>query len=250
MASCAGSAGQELPSARPMLAFPGTVRPLSSAPITRASTRWAATDNGGTSQYYRYDDRDRSLVCVSCPQDGRRPRRTPPRLPVVSPKPTDQGDFAFTTPTPLVARRPEHRRTGQDQPKSAPTSMSGATAACCWSPTASPTGQRQTAAPRRRSTRSAPSGRDIFFTAAAQYTPDALDGYNRLYDARIGGGFEFPTAPPPCPLEVCQGTPKGAPEEQAPGTGTFSGPAQRPAARDRHCAKRQAHRRPARTRTA
>ena len=51
-----------------------------------------------------------------------------------------------------------------------------------------------------------------------------LDGYNRLYDARIGGGFEFPPPPKPCPLEVCQGTPKGAPEEQAPGTGTYVGP--------------------------
>ena len=26
--------------------------------------------NGGTEQYYRYDDRDRSLVCASCPGDG------------------------------------------------------------------------------------------------------------------------------------------------------------------------------------
>ena len=34
------------------------------------------------------------------------------------------------------------------------------------------------------------SGRDIFILAAAQYTPDALDGYRRLYDARIGGGCE------------------------------------------------------------
>ena len=30
-------------------------------------------ENGGTAQYYRYDDRDRSLVCVSCPADGSAP---------------------------------------------------------------------------------------------------------------------------------------------------------------------------------
>jgi hypothetical protein len=69
-----------------------------------------------------------------------------------------------------------------------------------------------------------PDGRDLYFIVPAQYTPDALDGYRRLYDARIGGGFTYPTAPPPCPLEVCQGTPKGAPEEAAPGTGSFVGP--------------------------
>jgi len=68
------------------------------------------------------------------------------------------------------------------------------------------------------------SGRDIFFLAAAQYTPDALDGYTRFYDARIGGGFEFPKPPPPCPLEVCQGTPKGTPDEQEPGSTSFAGP--------------------------
>ncbi|HET8861900.1 MAG TPA: hypothetical protein VFM94_01450, partial [Solirubrobacterales bacterium] len=28
----------------------------------------------------------------------------------------------------------------------------------------------------------------------------------------------------PCPLEVCQGTPRGAPEEAPPGTASFSGP--------------------------
>ena len=68
-----------------------------------------------------------------------------------------------------------------------------------------------------------PSGHDIFFTAAIQYTKDALDGYKRLYDARIGGGFEFPPPPKPCPLEVCQGVPKGAPEESAPGTASIVG---------------------------
>ena len=32
------------------------------------------SDNGGTFQYYLYDDHDRSLTCVSCPQDGSLPR--------------------------------------------------------------------------------------------------------------------------------------------------------------------------------
>ena len=73
-----------------------------------------------------------------------------------------------------------------------------------------------------------PSGQDVFFTAPIQYTQDALDAYNRLYDARVGGGFEFPPPPKPCPLEVCQGTPKGAPEEQASGTSNFSGTGNKP----------------------
>jgi hypothetical protein len=67
-------------------------------------------------------------------------------------------------------------------------------------------------------------GRDVFFIVAAQYTPDALESYDRVYDARIGGGFSFPVAPPPCQLEVCQGAPKGAPGDVSPGTSSFSGP--------------------------
>jgi hypothetical protein len=85
-----------------------------------------------------------------------------------------------------------------------------------------------------------PSGRDLYFTAAARLTPDALDAYNRIYDARLGGGIDFPEVPKPCPLEVCQGTPKGAPEEQAPGSGSFAGPGNKPAARG--CPKGKARR--------
>jgi hypothetical protein len=58
---------------------------------------------------------------------------------------------------------------------------------------------------------------------AAQLTADALDGYRRLYDARIGGGFAFPEAARECDLEVCQGTAKGRPDLPSPGTDTAFG---------------------------
>jgi hypothetical protein len=86
-----------------------------------------------------------------------------------------------------------------------------------------------------------PSGRDVFFTAPAQYTQDALDGFRRLYDARIGGGFEFPPPIKPCPLEVCQGTPKGAPEKQSSGTGSFSGPGNAQSVKGKKKAHKKAH---------
>jgi hypothetical protein len=68
-----------------------------------------------------------------------------------------------------------------------------------------------------------PNGRDIFFTQQAQLTPDAIDGFTRLYDARVGGGFDFPPPPPPCPLEACQGIPRGVPEESRPGSADYAG---------------------------
>lgn len=197
--------------------------------------------NGGTAQFYRYDDRDRSLICVSCPADG-----SPPlsgvsggnsAVPVAA---SAEGDtVAFTTPTPLVGADLNTAVPGQqaeagvdayewrdgrlllitdgisDWTKGGMPQLSGISA----------------------------SGRDIFFLAAAQYTQDALDGYQRLYDARIGGGFEFPKPPPPCPLEVCQGTPKGAPEEAAPGTGSFSGPGNASQDHRRKKHRKKAHKR-------
>ncbi len=57
-----------------------TARWSSSAPIPQRSTRWAmGWTTAAHYQYYRYDDRDRSLVCVSCPPDGSRTEKR--RLP-------------------------------------------------------------------------------------------------------------------------------------------------------------------------
>lgn len=183
--------------------------------------------NAGTEQLYRYDDNDRSLICVSCPRDGSTPRgdssdaggggSSPNTTPV-----SETGDvFAFRTPTPLV---------GSDQNTAAAGHAAvGGTDVYEWRDgrlllvsDGLTDWAGANSAPRVRAMN--PSGHDILFSASTQYTPDALDDFRRLYDARIGGGFEFPKPPPPCPLEVCQGTPKGAPEEQAPGTGSFAGP--------------------------
>jgi NHL repeat len=185
------------------------------------------TDNGGTNQYYRYDDSDRSLVCVSCPSGGGLPRgevvsgfvhlqQLGPNIRPLS----DDGDFAFETSTPLVPT---------DQNTAAPNQAAhvgsdiyewrdgrlllvtdGLTPALGRSSVPQVAGV-------------SPSGQDIFFTQWAQLTPDAIDGFARLYTARVGGGFEFPPPPPPCPLEVCQGTPKGAPDDPTPASGAFSG---------------------------
>jgi hypothetical protein len=187
--------------------------------------------NGGTLQYYRYDDRDRSLTCLSCPQDGSEPL-APVESSLLSPA-YDEGrganktalsadgrTFAFATATPLLgpdqntARPGQRPQVGVDVYEWRDGRLLLVTDGLTAWPAENPP----------EVTAITPSGNDIFFVAAAQYTPDALDGYRRLYDARIDGGFEFSSPPQPCPLEVCQGTPRGAPEEQATGTGSFRGP--------------------------
>ncbi len=205
------------------------------------------SNNSGTRQYYRYDDRDRSLVCVSCPTDGGNPRAAVRPLrgseaQGISQLSDDGKIIAFSTPTPLL---------GSDQNTSGPAgSPENGLDVYEWRDgqyllvtdgltNSTPGTEGPTAAGMSA------SGRDIFFGAATQYTPDALDGYRRLYDARIDGGFIHPTAPPPCPLEVCQGTPKGAPEERAPGTGTFAGPGNLKPRRAKHKKHAKKHHRKA-----
>jgi hypothetical protein len=182
--------------------------------------------NAGTLQYYRYDDRDRSLVCVSCPADGSAPRGAVLTVLGGDGPGANRGsldtageDFAFATPTALVTADQNTAGAGQD-PRAGEDVYEwrdGRLLLISDGLTNWPGGGAPYVAGIT------PSGHDVFFLEAAQLTPDALDGYSRLYDARIGGGFEFPPPPKPCPLEVCQGTPKGSPEEAAPGTATIAG---------------------------
>lgn len=192
------------------------------------------SDNGGTFQYYRYDDTDRSLVCISCPQDGSVPLSdVEGRLgdrglagesgPNMTPISADGSMVGFVTATPLVnadqnAPPSGDLRRGADvyewrdgRPLLVTDGLTDWTDATV---TDSPP----------RMVGLTPSGRDLFFIASAQLTPDTLERSFRLYDARIGGGMDFPPPLKPCPLEVCQGTPRGTPEERAPSTGVFTGP--------------------------
>ncbi len=184
--------------------------------------------NGGKPQYYRYDDNDGSLVCISCPQDGSPATASVDSAlvtdlaetgPNLSPMSRDGQTVAFSTPTSLVDADQNTPAAGQDP--------LGGSDVYEWREgrlflvSDGLTNWPVQVPPRVAGV--SQSGKDIYFIAATQYTPDALDGYARVYDARIDGGFAFPPPTKPCPLEVCQGTPKGAPEERVPGTGSFSG---------------------------
>jgi hypothetical protein len=190
-------------------------------------------DNGGGTQYYRYDDRDRSLICASCPQDGSAPAAEVEGVVQAVNQSNnnnyalsdDGGTFAFATPVSLVGADqntpgPDHSpETGNDVYEWRDGRQVLVTDGLTnWSENAN----GSVSSPQVKGV--SPSGRDVYFLATAAYTADAPDALLRLYDARIGGGFHFPTPPPPCPLEVCQGTPKGAPEEQEPASRNFSGP--------------------------
>jgi hypothetical protein len=186
-------------------------------------------ENGGSAQYYLYDDRDRSLLCASCPQDGAAPAGAVPEQVAVfenlpelglTPLSEDGRTLAFATPTALLNADQNTPAGGGSAGTDVYEWRDGRLLLVTDGLTNWPGGSGG----QPKVEGSSPSGRDIYFSAAAQYTADALDGYRRLYDARIGGGFEFPVPPRPCALEACQGTPKGAPAEALPGSASFAGP--------------------------
>ena len=218
------------------------VLPSSSAALNPLG---GVTDNGGTLQLYRYQDSNRSLICLSCPRDGS-PAPAPvaeelvfnadaQAQPNLAPLSADGATLAFATPVPLVSAdqntpgpggNPESGNDIYEWRDGRLLLITDGLTNWVYSPGVQGV---------------SPSGRDIFFTAAARYTLDALDGNGRLYDARIGGGIDFPAAPRPCPLEVCQGTPQPPAEESVPGSLNFYGSGNR--AIRKKCAKRKVLRR-------
>lgn len=181
--------------------------------------------NGGTGQYYRYDDRDRSLVCASCPPDGSSPRGAVSQQIIdfgygTNGSPIDSsGDFVFATPTPLVPADQNTAALGQEASRGADIYewRDGRLLLVT-------DGKTEAAGPAPRLVGVAADGRDVFFTQAAALTPDAIDSSTRMYDARIGGGFDFPPPPPPCSLEACQGIASPPPNDGTPASLSFSGP--------------------------
>jgi hypothetical protein len=184
--------------------------------------------NGDTLQFYLYGDATGSLVCASCPPDGSAPRADA-KLPGVGGEYyvganggalNNSGDYVFSTPTALVAADQNTSLSGQEPSHGEDLYE--------WRD-----GRLLLITDGRTETKGgsvpgfdgmSPSGRDVFFDQAAALTPDAIDASNHLFDARIGGGFDFPSPPPPCSLEACQGTPLPAPNDATPASLSFSGP--------------------------
>ena len=67
-----------------------------------------------------------------------------------------------------------------------------------------------------------PNGDDVFFsTGSSLIRPDP--GLLDVYDARVGGGFDYPTTSPGCEGETCQGTPVPL-NDATPASASYNGP--------------------------
>lgn len=87
-------------------------------------------------------------------------------------------------------------------------------------------------------------GSNLFFTVAEPgLTGFEQDGLASLYDARIGGGFEPPSAPGGCSEDACQGPLQSPPAALAPASSSFHGLGNLPprANRKHRCARTHRH---------
>lgn len=217
LANSAGNGGETTPDGDVLL-FQATGPGLDQA---------SGTANGGFTQYYRYDDRDHALSCISC---------------VLGTVPTSDVPTSMAQPFPPVFAH-AHVMTDDGRMVFFPTSESlvpqdlndgpdiyewhdGAVKLITNGRTDYPAG----IAPVPVAV--AADGRDFFFLDPAHLTAEAEDGTNKLYDARIGGGFAPTAAAPTCVAEQCQSPPRPAPSLLDPGSASSdSGSAKQPRSR-------------------
>lgn len=165
-------------------------------------------ETGGYRQQYLYDDRDRSLVCVSCPPQGAAGSSVGDRYnaPVL---PRDGRRMYFTTADPLVA-----------------SDTNGTSDAYEWHDGRVGLLTDGVSDGTHVVLAATSSGRDVLFTSDVALTHEVTGGANpdrTLYDARIGGGFAAPPRRPQCEGEACQSPIPSPPSVPTIGLVSFAG---------------------------
>lgn len=159
--------------------------------------------NNGKQQFYRYDDDDQSLTCISCPPGGAQ-ASVPSSLAAnqYSVKGdvrimTDDGEtIFFPTPDPLV-------KGDVNQVTDIYEWHSGSVGLVTNGTTVDQLGG---GAGYPKLLGIAAGGRDVFFVDVSRLTWDAQDSTLKIFDARIDGGFAQPSGPPAsCVADACFG---------------------------------------------
>ncbi len=168
------------------------------------------------SEVYRYDVNTDQLACLSCPLSGIRSSGDSQLLSetdafnggLYSAPPINQlddGTAYFETPNRLVAEDTNAEYDVYQFRDGALRLISnGATAG------------------GGRFVEATPDGSDVFFTTPAQLVSSDLGVTVDLYDARVGGGFPQPVAPPDCEGDACA-PPPSVPNDPTPASSVYSG---------------------------
>jgi hypothetical protein len=194
----------------------------------------AGYESEGHSEIYRYDLAQASLTCVSCPPPG-----TPPRAEAML------QSIARGTPTSALTHIGNLTENGeavffQTSDPLLPTDTDGVQDVYQWRDGALSLISSGESGAANHLYAMSPDGRDVFFITTDSLTPDDRNGNNqKIYDARVGGGFPAPAASPPCLGDECQGQPTPPPSLPAPASEALRGP---PNPKPRHRRKHHPHR--------
>jgi hypothetical protein len=212
--------------------FNSTINSSGSALIFRSDAAemnaLSGSDGNGLPQYYRYDGRDRTISCITCPPDGTPAEResfgglnSMPLGTYSDPQmmTADGRTVVFLSLSSLVANdvngRPDLYEWHEGRVALITDGVSS--------------GGGTTAAPHFAGAIS-PDGRDFLFSSSNDLVPAAKASGLKLYDARTGPGFATVVPPVPCAGEGCRGPGSEAPPAVSPATPAFVGPGnQRPA---------------------
>jgi hypothetical protein len=166
-------------------------------------------------ELYRYDDRDGSVICLSCRPGGVTTHS------VGSPGLTETGDFrlsgdgetvAFVTSEALLARDINLDTDIYEWRSGSHHLLTNGVSSF----------QSGIAAPQVRGI-SADGSNILIAVAEPGVTGFEQDGLPYLYDARVGGGFTPPTQPAHCIEDSCQGPLVPAPATSTPTSSSFRG---------------------------
>jgi hypothetical protein len=184
-------------------------------------------------QLYRYDDRDGSLECISCRQDGVTTYSYPGESAILNFSQTLSGDGSSAAFTTWEALLPLDVNNDNDIYEWRNGDLRLITDGLADQPTIF----------------SSPmvfnfdrDGSNLLFSEVpprGKLTGFEQDSQVNLYDARIGGGFEPPSPSPHCSEESCQGPLQPAPRAEQPSSSTFNGAGnQEPQAKKRPCVRK------------
>jgi hypothetical protein len=182
--------------------------------------------NGGFFEFYRYDDDDHSLTCISCPSSGSPTRDVISGMSGLSFITADAPQvmtsdgrlIVFKTADALVPQDENQDDDLYEWHDGVVSLVTDGLTTYSQSAGFAVTGNQVAGV--------AADGQDILFTSFSALTPDVLDTGQpvlQLYDARVGGGFPHPTPPAPCDGEQCQGTASSPPSLLGVASATLRG---------------------------
>jgi len=221
--------------------------PDGSVYVFESRAQLTAFDNDGHTGIYRYDDGDKSLVCVSCPSlapataDARLQELALTGIPTAINNVTDDGTRVFfETKEALVGGDTDgvnsiYQWTEQEGGGATVDLISsGQSTEYPITPGLGPT---STPFPNILLSVT-PDGKDVVFLAQEPLVPGAPEGGTAaIYDARVNGGFPAPPVPLVCIEEGCRSVPQLPPDLLAPSSEGTTGAGNVKPRKQRRCKK-------------